>query len=427
MKEKFQKLIRFVRFVLERAGRDHLINNSASLTYTTLLSLVPLMAVGLSVLSAFPVFDKVQVEIQEYIIQNFVPAAGDAIQTYLQQFTSNVSRLTGIGIGFLVLTALMLMSRIDQSMNAIWNVRRRRKPLTGFLVYWAVLTLGPLMVGIGLIVSSYLTSLLVLGDAATVLGLKQKMLRILPFLLEVGAFSLLYLVVPNRTIRYRHALIGAVVAALMFELAKKGFAYYVVQFPTYTTLYGAMAAIPIFLIWVYASWVMVLIGAEVARCLAIYRDQASGLSERGHAFMVAYRVTGLLWQEQMLGKSMPSEAMLANMPHVSEEVLEEVLDCLSERQVIMQTHDTDWVLARDISEMTLYDLYETMAVTLPGKEYRWADRHPWDDELFSILDTVRGKLNNMMNIPLKQLYSEAAEQGDNAVLVAAGQNHNTAV
>ncbi|HED15638.1 MAG TPA: YihY family inner membrane protein, partial [Gammaproteobacteria bacterium] len=122
MKEKLQKLLRFMRFVLERARRDHLINNSASLTYTTLLSLVPLMAVGLSVLSAFPVFDKVQVEIQEYVIQNFVPAAGDAIQVYLQQFTSNVSRLTGIGIGFLVLTALMLMSRIDESMNAIWNV-----------------------------------------------------------------------------------------------------------------------------------------------------------------------------------------------------------------------------------------------------------------------------------------------------------------
>lgn len=412
MQEKLQKLLRFTRFVLERARHDHLIDNSASLTYTTLLSLVPLMAVGLSVLSAFPVFDKVQVELQEYIIQNFVPAAGDAVQAYLQQFTSNVSRLTGIGIGFLVVTALMLMSRIDQAMNAIWNVRRRRKPLTGFLVYWAVLTLGPLMVGIGLIVSSYLTSLLVLGDAATGLDLKQKLLRILPFLLEVGAFSLLYLVVPNRSIRYRHALTGAVVAALMFELAKKSFAYYVTHFPTYTTLYGAMAAIPIFLIWVYASWVMVLIGAEVARCIAIYRDQASCLSERGHAFMVAYRVTGLLWREQMRGKSMSSDAMLDNMAHVSEEVLEDVLDRLSERQVIMQTHDTSWVLARDISEMTLFDLYETMAVTLPGKEHRWADHHPWDDELFNILDTTRNRLIDVMNVPLKKLYAEVADQAE---------------
>jgi len=414
MKERLQKLIRFIRFVLKRAGHDHLINNSASLTYTTLLSLVPLMAVGLSVLSAFPVFDKVQVEIQDYVIQNFVPAAGDEIQIYLQQFTSNVSRLTGIGIGFLVVTALMLMSRIDESMNAIWNVRRRRKPLTGFLVYWAVLTLGPLMVGIGLIVSSYVTSLLVLGDAATGLDLKQKMLRILPFLLETGAFSLLYLVVPNRAIRYRHALTGAVVAALMFELAKKGFAYYVVTFPAYTTLYGAMVAIPLFLIWVYASWVMVLIGAEVARCLAIYRDQASCLTERGHAFMVAYRVMGSLWQEQQRGKSMSPEIMLADMAHVSEEVLEEVLDRLSERQVIMQTHDGSWVLARDISEMTLYDLYEAMAVTLPGKEHRWTDLHPWDDELFSVLATVRGKLNDVMNVPLKQLYSKMNEQGNDS-------------
>jgi len=415
MKEKLQKLVRFMRFVLERSGRDHLINNSASLTFTTLLSLVPLMAVGLSVLSAFPVFDKVQVEIQDYIIQNFVPAAGDAIQTYLQQFTNNVSRLTGIGIGFLIVTALMLMSRIDESMNAIWNVRRRRKPLTGFLVYWAVLTLGPLMVGIGLIVSSYLTSLLMLGDSATVWGLKEKLLRILPFLLETGAFSLLYLVVPNRSIRYWHALTGAVVAALMFELAKKGFAYYVVQFPTYTTLYGAMAAIPIFLIWVYASWVMVLIGAEVARSLAVYRDQASCLSERGHGFMVAYRVMGMLWKEQVLGKTVSSEQMLGSMVHVSEEVLEEVLDRLSERQVIVQTHEGSWVLARDVSEMTLYDLYEAMAVTLPAKEQRWSDLHPWDDELFSVLDTVRGKLNDVMDVPLKQLYAKMAKPGDEAV------------
>ncbi len=421
MQDKLQKLLRFLRFVLERARHDQLIDNSASLTFTTLLSLVPLLAVGLSVLSAFPVFDKVQVEIQDYVIQNFVPAAGESIQTYLQQFTSNVNRLTGIGIGFLVVTALMLMSRIDRALNAIWNVRRRRKPLTGFLVYWAVLTLGPLMVGIGLVVSSYLTSLLVLGDAATGLDLQQKLLSILPFLLEAGAFSLLYLVVPNRSIRYRHALTGAIVAALLFELAKKGFAYYVTHFPTYTTLYGAMATIPIFLMWVYASWVMVLIGAEVTRSLAVYRDKAPCLSERGHAFMVAFRVMGQLWREQLRGNAMSSEAMLAEMSHISEEVLEGVLDRLSERHLIVQTHDGNWLLARDLSELTLHALYESMAITLPGKEHRWADQTPWDDRLFDILDRVEGELEDMMDVPLKQLYTELDVSGDGPVLTVAGK------
>ncbi len=263
------RLQRFLRFLAGNFRKDHCLRTAASLSYTTLLSLVPLLAVMFSVLSAFPVFEAVVDKIQDYIFQNFVPASGEVVQSYIQQFLQQASRLTGPGIAFLVLVAVMLMDTIDGVLNGIWGVRRRRRWLSQFLVYWSVLTLGPLLLAVSIIVSSYLVSLPLLTGVDPSGTVRGMLLSLMPFLSICVALALLYVLVPNRMVPLRNGLVGAALAALLFELAKHLFAMYLRWFPTYELIYGALATIPLLLVWIYVSWLITLFGAEIGYALGV--------------------------------------------------------------------------------------------------------------------------------------------------------------
>ena len=260
----------FVELVAERFRRHEAPQNAAALTYTSLLSLVPLMTVTLAVFSAFPVADRVYEIIQDFVFENFVPTSSEVLQQYLSEFSAKASRLTGTGATFLVVVALLMMANIDRALNAIWEVRARRRFATKFLIYWAVLSLGPLLIGASVLVTSYIISLPVLSEAAST-GVGRSLLGLTPVAASAVAFTMMYLVVPNRRVRVTHALVGGVFAAVLFEVAKRGFGFYITQFPTYEAIYGALASIPIFLVWLYLSWIVVLLGAEVTHCLSIYR------------------------------------------------------------------------------------------------------------------------------------------------------------
>ena len=255
------KLRLFFAFLFGRFVDARRLSNAAGLSYASLLAIVPLFVVSLAVLSAFPVFQSVMKDLQDFVFQNFVPDSRGEIQKYILSFAGKASKLTMIGIISMLLTALLLMASIDKALNEIWHVRHRRKRLVGFLVYWAVLTLGPLLIGSSLAITSYLVSLPMLSKVG-IGGLKQHLLPVLPFVMESVAFSMMYWIVPNRSVPVKHALFGGLLAAVIFELTKKGFAFYLTHFPTYEAIYGALAVIPIFLIWMYASWIIILFGAE---------------------------------------------------------------------------------------------------------------------------------------------------------------------
>ena len=280
----FSTAIAFMKYLHRRIGHDRLTVTAGSMAYVTLLSLVPLLTVVLSALSTFPVFAGLGELLQNFVIENFVPAAGEVVKQYLNEFVANAGKMTAVGVGALFVVALMLISSIDTSLNYIFRVHAKRRPVISFSIYWMVLTLGPILVGTSIAISSYLGSLNLL-DSEAVHGLFQQTLRALPVIMSSSAFLVLYLLVPNIKVRFHHALTGAIVASLLFELSKKGFALYITNFPSYQVIYGALAVIPILFVWVYLCWCIVLLGAEIT----------ASLRERVH------------WQPERLDTEVPEE------------------------------------------------------------------------------------------------------------------------
>jgi membrane protein len=261
-----QTLWQFVRLVAKRFEQDRCPRVAGALSFTTMLAIVPLTAVMLAVLSFAPGFSTWMTVIQDFIYSNFVPAAGEVVQKYLTQFAGKAGRLTAVGLLFLVATAIMLMATIEQALNDIWRVANARKLLHRFLAYWALLTLGPILVAGSLTLTSKFFMLPFLGRAEVTI-LREVLDVVLPLAFEFGAAVLLYTVVPNVSVLWRNALAGGLFAAVLLEVAKYLFAAAMKYFTTYQILYGAIAALPIFLVWIYISWVIILLGAIVAATL----------------------------------------------------------------------------------------------------------------------------------------------------------------
>lgn len=269
----------WVKLLWQRIDDDGMTTLAGNLAYVSLLSLVPLIAVVFALFAAFPMFSEVSTQLKSFVFTNFVPAAGNVIQSYLEQFVANVNKMTAVGVGGLIVTALLLMYSIDSALNTIWRSARQRPLVYSFAIYWMILTLGPLLAGASLAISSYVLSL----HWATVSGVSgalDLLLRLFPLLLSCLAFWLLYSIVPTAQVAGRDALIGALVAGALFELGKKAFALYVTMFPSYQLIYGVLAVIPILFLWVYWTWCIVLLGAEITATLGDYRRLQQEEQER---------------------------------------------------------------------------------------------------------------------------------------------------
>jgi membrane protein len=252
------------RTLRQRFREDRLGLTASSLTFTTLIALVPLVTVMLAIFTAFPMFSTFQVALQKYFLQSLVPDnIAKPVLGALTQFASKANRLGTVGLVVLVITALALMLTIDRTLNAIWRVRRPRPIAQRVLVYWAAVTLGPLLLGVSLTITSYAISASQ-GIVGSLPGGVSLLLGFIEFALLAAAMSGLFHYVPNVYVRWRDALAGGLFVALGFEVAKRGFTWYIASVPTYSAVYGAFATAPILLIWIYLGWVIVLLGAVVA-------------------------------------------------------------------------------------------------------------------------------------------------------------------
>lgn len=245
---------------------------ASSLAFTTVLAVVPLLAVGLALFTAFPQFHAFSDALQTYLVNSLMPPViSENVMSYLNDFAQQASKLTAIGGSFLVITVLLLIFSVDTALNKIWRVTKPRSLSQRFLIYWALLTLGPIMTGASL----WATALVVRESFGVITEkpfLMDLALQISPFAVSTAGFACLFAIVPNTKVLSRDAIIGGILVSVLLEIMKFGFAFYVSQISTYTAIYGAFAALPVFLIWVYLSWLSVLFGAIVAANLPYLRE-----------------------------------------------------------------------------------------------------------------------------------------------------------
>jgi membrane protein len=267
----FRAIPRLTRWVVQRFREDRCMRVAGSLSFTTLLAMVPMTAVTFALFSHFEIFQSWMRMTLGFFYGNFVPATGEAVSHYIQEFAANAGKLTAWGMLLLFLASLMVMATIERVFNDIWHVPQTRRRLHRYLSYGVLLVLGPVLMGISLSSTSYLFSMPLFSRHATLGELKIFLLAAAPVIFEWLAFWLLYVVVPNYRVRWRHGLIGSLLTTLLFEVAKRGFAYFVTHFTNYTALYGAVAALPVFLVWVYLSWTIILLGAVVTATLPEWR------------------------------------------------------------------------------------------------------------------------------------------------------------
>jgi membrane protein len=313
----------------ERFREDRLGLTASSLTFTTTMALVPLFTVALAVFTAFPVFGKMQGALQAWLVQSLVPdSIARQVLGYLTQFAGKANRLGALGLVVLVVTALALVLTIDRTLNSIWRVKRPRPLGQRVLVYWAVMTLGPLLLGASLSISSYLISAS-RGLVAAMPGGVQLMLDIIQFLLLAAGLAALYRYVPNTPVRRSHAWAGGLFAAIGIELARSLLALYIGKVPSYSAVYGAFATVPILLVWIYIAWVIVLWGAVIAAYLpSLVAGTRRRAAAHGWQFQLALEVLRELDRARGSARRGLSAPELARTLEVETLQLEPVLETL---------------------------------------------------------------------------------------------------
>ena len=394
---------RLARHVWEHFQEDRCLEEAASLSYTSLLSMVPLLAVVFGIVSVFPVFNEWSNNLQSLIFDNFLPDTGEQIVPYINTFLDSVSSLTLPGTLLLLVTALLLMVRIEVALNRIWRVDRNRSLTNRIVMYWAVLTLGPLLIAAAIALSAQR----IFGASGIAGGLPPGVQALGIFLLSWLLFTLFFVLVPNRRVRFRDALIGALLSTVLFSLAKTGFVAYVSN-TNYKVIYGALATVPIFLFWLYLVWIVVLLGASLAASLTTYSDYSrydSDWPERWE-FQLVVRLVGHLAEAQKKGVTVSRERMLELEPQASELQIVRLMGRLGEANIVTRDEEGDWLLARDLDSISLGGLYLLGDYYLPvGEIKRLPQDSDWDRAYVAALELIRQQSSGVWDQPLKGLFS----------------------
>lgn len=393
---------RLLRHVWKHFQEDRCFEEAASLGYTSLLAMVPLLAVVFGIVSAFPVFDQWSDRLQAFIFDNFMPETGEQIVPYLNTFLDSVSGLALPGTIMLIVTALLLMVRIEVAFNRIWRVDQNRTLLNRITMYWAVLTLGPILIAAAVALGASK----IFGALGPEGGLSPTFTRIGMFLLSWMVFALFFLLVPNRRVQIKHALAGAFLSTVLFELAKAGFVAYVSN-TNYKVIYGALATIPIFLFWLYLVWIVVLFGASLAASLTTFSDYSRYETEwpEKWEFQLAFRLLGHLFNAQREGVAVSREQFLEFEPQASELQIVRLLSQLRKHNVVSLDDAGNCLLSRDLEDLTLGGLYACGDYFLPlGDTAQLPVDSDWDRSYVACLKEVYERGHSSWEQPLRSMY-----------------------
>ena len=400
----------FFRFLWKRFLDDRLFQAAGALSLTTAFAIVPLSMVVFGVLSAFPVYEEWSAQLSTYVFSNFVPSSARAVETHLLEFSKNAGKLTAVGVIVLVVSLLITLTSIEATFNQIWRVPTSRPKFGRLMVYWTVMTFGALLAAASLAISARFFALAIFQTQPGQ-WLEHWLLRFTPTLIEYVALVVIYRVVPHRTIQWRYAALGAFFAVIMIEIVKLAAGSYLGSFGTYEKIYGTLALIPIFLGWVYFSWVAVLLGASLASSLSAFRYQpASQRLPWGYEFYGLLRLLGRFDEHRKRGKGLHLEDIRQLEPMLTDAVVQQMLQQLSAIGLLSRAESGEWLLARDLDDLSLGELYEACQLRIPTAE-AWlpAREDALGEAAIAALDELRLPLRDLLRKPVASIYRKDPE------------------
>lgn len=356
----------FIIFVIRRFEANSCREQAGSLTYTTLFAVVPMLTVFLVIISSIKALEPARQQLQQLIYSNFLPKTSIAFDKALNAFTDNSSNLTIIGVLFLFVTTVMMLTSIETAFNKIWRVKETRNGIVGFMRYWTIISLGPILLGSAFVISSALASLNVLSNNFAGYEVNgAALLWVISFGLTVVGFFTLYWTIPNRSIPVRSAIIAAAFSAVTFELVKNLFGFVMTNFTSYQLVYGAFAAVPIFLLWIFLSWNVVLLGVEISYALTAFH---TGKTQTRHPVLMLLDMLELFYQKQKDGKSVTDEEALNILGRGEIGRWPAYVRLLEQQNIIKRTESDQYVLVRNLDHLDFWSFYKSLPYTLPNKE-----------------------------------------------------------
>lgn len=357
---------KFILFVVKRFEQDQCRDKAASLTYTTMLSLVPLLTVFLVILSSVPALEGARAQLQELVYSNLLPTSGNQVAGYLQEFAEKSTNLTAIGVVFLFVTSVMLLLTIEQTFNHVWRVDNHRGGASGVMRYWTMLSLGPILLGTAFAMSSAITSINFLNQNVAGYSIDWSIwLKIVSILMTFAAFIFLYWFIPNCKVRFKSAAIAGVSVGVLFEIIKSGFGYTIGNFTSYDQIYGAFAVLPVFLLWIYLSWNLILLGVEISYASAAF---ATADHHPRHPVLALLSILKLLYDRQKIGAEVLDAEVMQLIGRDQGNQWAEFADILHANDLIARTENEGMVLSRNLDQIDFWTFYQSLPYPLPRRE-----------------------------------------------------------
>lgn len=399
----------FLRFLIRNFIEDNSQQKAASLTYTTLLSIVPILTVLLMILSSIPALESVRDQISHLIYSNLLPQSGLQVSQYIDSFAEKSSNLTAIGAMALFVTSIMTLTTIERAFNEIWRVENRSGGIKSILRYWAILTLGPLVLGTAFIVSSTVQSLSFLNQQIGGYGIDWNFwVQVVSFVVTITGFIGMYWFIPKAKVPLKNAAIAGVFVAITFELLKYSFGIIMSNFTSYEAIYGAFAALPIFLLWIYLSWNLILLGVEISYTLTIF---ATKEVYPRHPLLSLLDMVNLVHAHYQEGSATSEEELRGVLGRKELPKWFTYLNYLLDSDLIAITENGDYVLKRDLDHITLWDFYRTLPYPLPIKdeldEVSDNMEAPWLSLLIERFKDTERHAKNELDIPLSYVFENS--------------------
>jgi membrane protein len=396
----------FLLFVVVRFEKNSCRDRAAALTYTTMLSLIPMLTVFVVVLSTVPAFSPALSKIQNTLYSYLLPESSTAVSQYLDEFADKSTSLTAIGIIFLFVTSVMMLSSIEQAFNKIWNINNLRGGAIGFMRSWMVISLGPLLMGSAFGLSSTITSIEFLNSNVAGYSIDWAVwLKLASVGLTLFGFTFMYWMIPNRKVPFRNALLAGCMAGILFELLKSVFGFFMTHFTSYQVVYGAFAALPVFLLWIYLSWNIVLLGVEISYAITMFRDADTAPR---HPVLSLLYILHLFYVRQKTGTPVTESEMMSLLGKQEVEDWPVFTQILKDQSLIHKTDLGDYVLCRNLDQVDFWTFYQGLPYPLPRLEdlqncNTAASGDEWSMRIIPHLVTSDTFLAKHLSIPLSQL------------------------